>query len=78
MTLSGKILDKNNTDLNERHLLHFLDTHNYFKWNLVVHRYLRANYDCYQKKKKRKKKKKKGVNYDLVISISRLKSIIYF
>ena len=23
MTLSGKILDKNNTDLNERHLLHF-------------------------------------------------------
>ena len=75
MTLSCKILNKNNSDLNERHLLHFLDAHNYFKWNLVVHRYLRANYDCYQKKKKRKKK---GVNYDLVISISRLKSIIYF
>ena len=46
MTLSCKILNKNNSDLNERHLLHFLDAHNYFKWNLVVHRYLRANYDC--------------------------------
>ena len=59
MTLSCKILNKNNSDLNERHLLHFLDAHNYFKWNLVVHRYLRANYDCYQKKKKRKKEKRK-------------------
>ena len=59
MTLSCKILDKNNSDLNERHLLHFLDAHNYFKWNLVVHRYLRATYYCYKKKKEKKKKERK-------------------